>query len=853
MVVQTSDIYWQRSQAELFADLQTSTQGLTANEASSRLNQFGENRLQMRSRRNLWLDVQSRLTNPLILLLLFAGLLSAAIGERIDALIIATIVLLSIFLDVTQESHAHRAAEKLKETIALQSQVIRDGESILIPSSELVVGDIVTVEAGDLVPADGVLLEATDFFVNEAALTGESFPVQKHADSAPKLNELESLRVIFLGTSVIAGTATFVVCRTGAATQFGQIARTLLAPAPPTSFETGIRKLGLLLMRVAMIMVPFALAVNLGLGRSWLTSCMFSIALAVGLTPELLPMILSIALARGATRMARKKVIVKRLSAIEDLGSMNVLCTDKTGTLTEANIQMERYIAPFGEPAKQVLELAYLNSFFHTGMGNPLDQAILHSEPIDVAGWEKLGEIPFDFERRRTSTLVSHGTDRLLITKGAPETLLACCNALQEPSGAIRPLVLRERELLEERVVDFSTQGFRVLAVAYRHMESTSPTREDERELIFVGFLVFFDPPKKSARPAIHAIHKSGIEIKIITGDNAPVTQALCGALQIDIKGLLLGSEIENMTDSALEAQAPQTTLFCRVTPAQKNRIILALKARGSIVGFLGDGVNDAAAIKTADVGISVSTAADVAKESADMVLMERNLTVLHQGILEGRRTFANVVKYLLMSTSSNFGNMLSMAMAVLILPYLPMLPVQILLNNLLYDLSQIAIPMDRVERRQLLKPQHWNIPSIRAFMLLAGPISSLFDFLLFAILIFGFQASAPLFHTAWFIESAFTQVLVIFFLRTPDNPFRSRPHPLLWMTALLIVAIAIALPYSPLGPLLGFIKLPPPFFAVLVLISAGYFACIERIKRWYYNKFYYISPPQFSPSFKQL
>jgi P-type Mg2+ transporter len=830
--------YWKIPQAELVAVLETRQEGLSEDEAARRMATVGPNELVGRVKRHFLLEVSHRLKNPLVLILLIASLISISIGDVVDAVIIATIVIMSVLLDLVQEYHAHTAAERLKRSVALRCNVVRQGQAKEIPARELVPGDVVQVASGDLIPADGILLEAIDLFVNQAVLTGESYPQQKDQTSSKASRPEEATNALFMGTSVISGEGTLVVVSTGARTALGDIATSLQAVRPPTAFNQGVRRLGLLIMRIALFMVPLVVVINLALGRHWLTSLMFAVALGVGLTPELLPMIVSVALARGALRMAKDGMIVKRLAAIEDLGSLDILCTDKTGTLTEAQMRLERSVDPFGHESTQALELAFLNSTFQRGIRNPLDQAILSTTGIEVGGWTKLGEIPFDFERRRLSVLVQKAGQPRLITKGSAENLLPRCSHYQTSEGTIEALSEEVLRQISAMIDGYSSEGLRVIAVASKEMTQSQATREDEQMMILKGFLAFFDPPQESARAALEQLAKSGVSIKIITGDNQHVTQHLCQLLDLPITGILTGTEIDHLSDQALEVKAIEANLFCRVTPNQKRRIILSLKARGAAVGFLGDGVNDAPSLSTADVGLSAFTAVDAARDAADIILLQPNLTVVHGCVLEGRRTFANVMKYIMMATSSNFGNMMSMAVAVLVLPFLPMLPLQILLNNFLYDLSQIPIPMDRVQSVQLMRPQSWNIVSLRHFMFVAGPVSSVFDFLLFFILIFLFKASDVFFHTGWFVESIVTQVFVIFIIRTPLSIFRSRPHPLLFLSTVAVVAVAIGLPYSPLATWLGFVPLPLSFFAVLVGLVAVYFTCMEWVKRWYYRKY---------------
>jgi Mg2+-importing ATPase len=645
----------------------------------------------------------------------------------------------------------------LQEQVALRVRVLRDGRERVAPARDLVPGDVVDLSAGDLVPADARLLDADDFFVNEALLTGEPYPVEKRA--GPPLAEAdlnEPSNAVFMGSSVVSGSAHVLIVATGTRTQLGGISNALGREPPPTAFQLGVRDFGFLIVRVTLVLVLFVLLANLLAERSVLQSFLFALALAVGLTPELLPMIVTVTLGHGAIRMAREKVIVKRLSSIHDLGGIDVLCCDKTGTLTEARIKLIRVVDLDGAEDPEILRLAHLNSLFETGLKSPLDEAILERGGADPAGWRKLDEVPFDFERRRVSVLLEREGERLLILKGAPEDVLKVCTSCRTKDPAGKPLddaaLYHARRLFEE----LGEQGFRVLGVAWRRVspDQDHARLDDESELTFAGFAAFLDPPKVSARAAIAGLESLGVAVKIVTGDNERVTRYVCDQLEIPGRGLITGTETAELTDEALAARAERTTLFCRVNPAQKARIIGALRQRGHTVGYLGDGINDAPSLHTADVGISVDSAVDVAKQAAAMILLEQDLAVLERGVREGRRTSSNIVKYVMMGTSSNFGNMLSIAGAAAFLPFLPMLPVQILLNNLLYDISEAAVPIDRVDEEMIERPRKWDVRFIRDFMLTFGPVSSVFDFLTFGILIGLFGASAPLFQTGWFIES---------------------------------------------------------------------------------------------------
>jgi Mg2+-importing ATPase len=591
-------------------------------------------------------------------------------------------------------------------------------------------------------------------------------------------------------------------------------------------------------MRLTVLLALFALLINTAFHRPLLESFLFAVALAVGLTPELLPMIVSVTLARGAIRMARKKVIVKRLASVQDLGAMDVLCTDKTGTLTEARIRLERHVDALGRDNERVLELAYLNSYFETGLRSPLDDAILAHEEIDVGAWRKIDEVPFDFERRRVSVLVEKDGGRLLVVKGAPEDVLGLSTAYQV-DGVEAPFDEEARGRVGSLCDGLGQEGFRVLGIAWRKVapDCSHAVVSDETELVFAGFAAFLDPPKASAGPALADLERSQVAVKIVTGDNERVTRHVCTQLGLPVTGVLTGADIQRMDDFALQAVVDDVNLFCRVTPSQKNRVILALKARGHVVGFLGDGINDAPPLHSADVGISVDGAVDVAKEAADMILLEPDLDVLHDGIEEGRRTFGNVLKYVMMGTSSNFGNMFSMAGATLFIPFLPMLPMQILLNNFLYDVSEVPIPLDNVDEEYLARPHEWNMAFIRNFMLVVGPISSVFDFLTFYVMLVVFHAGEALFHTGWFVESIATQVLVIFVIRSRFSPFASRPNPWLAAVSLSVVAIAALLPFTPLAGAVGFVPLPAGFFGVLAAMVAVYLVTVEGVKRWFYRR----------------
>ncbi len=839
--VSDSKSWWLEPLAEAKAGVTTDAAGLSAVEARSQLAKFGPNLFRDHQEQPLWLQFISRFKNPLVILLLVASAISALTGELTNFLIITLMVLFSVTLDFVQERRAGKAAASLRRSVSLQATVIRDGKKSEVAVTEVVPGDLVVLSAGDMIPADGRVLEASDFFVKQALLTGEAYPVEKRPGElgAAASDIQDAANAVFMGTTVISGSARIRIVHTGAGTAIGAIADSLTHQPPPTAFEIGTHRFGMLIMRLTILLVLFVLLVNALMHKPLLDSFMFALALAVGLTPELLPMVVSVTLSRGALLMARKRVIVKRLAAIQNLGSMDVLCTDKTGTLTEAKIRLEQHVDPQGQPSARVLELAYLNSYFETGLKSPLDEAILAHESIDVSAWKKIDEVPFDFERRRVSVLLDKGNGRLLVVKGAAEEIVGLCTHYEEQGNEAQiPLDKDSRERIHGVHAGLETEGFRVLGIAWRAVPADHPHAVvgDESELVFAGFAGFLDPPKESAGAALAALKTSGVTVKIVTGDSELVTQHVCGQLKIPVTGVLTGKEIEQMDDSALLARVEMANLFCRVNPAQKNRVILALKARGHVVGYLGDGINDAPSLHSADVGLSVDSAVDVAKEAADMILLDQDLQVLHDGVLEGRRTFGNIMKYIMMGTSSNFGNMFSMAGAALFLPFLPMLPTQILLNNILYDISEVPIPLDQVDEEELRQPRVLDMKLIRNFMLVIGPISSAFDFLTFYVMLIVLKADEKLFQTGWFVESLCTQVLVIFLIRTRGNPFRSRPHPVLAVTSIAVATLGAVLPFTPLGTYFGFTPLPAKFYLILAAMVVTYLLMVEFAKKAFYH-----------------
>lgn len=815
------------------ADLSTPVTGLTSAEAASRLQQFGPNDPSPPKTRSAIVDFFRLFLNPLVLILLVASVSSIFLGEITDAAIIITIVLLSVILDFTQTQTSQNAIEKLRQRVAPTATVIRDGKQQDVGRTDVVPGDVVVLSAGDLAPADARLVESHDLYVQQAALTGEPLPVEKRAGSEAASNRPDADNMVFLGTSVVSGSARALVVATGARTAFGDIAARLASRAEPTSFDRGLKDFSLMMTRTVFFLVVFLIAVGIFTHRNPLQSLLFAVALAVGLTPEFLPMIVSVTLSKGARAMAREKVIVKHLSAIQNFGSIDVLCSDKTGTITSGNMTLENAVDPFGNASGRVMLLARLNSRYETGIRSPLDTAILKTpELAEEADYRKKDEIPYDFERRRLSIVVECEGRRLLITKGSPEGILALSSAC-ESNGQVAPMDTETLARCKRTCRDLGQEGLRVLAVAWSKVEARANYSSDsEVGLTLAGFITFTDPVLPDAAEALAALREKGVQVKIITGDGDLVTAHVCRQAGLDHGDIVLGDEIEKLTDAALVHVADKTSVFARVSPAQKNRILLSLKHSGHVVGFMGDGINDAPSLHAADVGISVSSAVDVAREAADIILVEPGLQVLAKGIAEGRKAFGNVVKYLMMGTSSNFGNMFSMAGASIFLPFLPMLPTQILLNNFMYDLSQITIPTDRVDDDFLRRPKQWDIGLIRKFMLIIGPISSIFDFLTFWVLLKFFHAGETLFHTGWFVESLATQTLVIFIIRTTGNPLRSRPSRPLAVTTLAIVAMGMLLPLTSWAKPLGFVPYSMTYFAYLAAATIVYLILVEIGKR---------------------
>ena len=831
--------YWAEPSGSLLEKLQSKTDGLTASEAARRLQQFGPNALEVREKATPLKLFLGQFKSPIVLILLFATGVSAVTKEWVDATIMLVIVLGSALLSFFQEYHANNAAEKLRAQVRVKTTVLRDGQPQAIPAEQVVPGDVVLLSAGSLIPADGVLLEARDFCVNQAVLTGETFPVDKRPGQvAAEANLAERTNCVCMGTNVRSGSARALIVQTGKATAFGQIAERLTLRPPETEFERGIRRFGYLLTEVMLVLVLVVFAVNVYFREPVIDSLLFSIALAVGLTPQLLPAIISINLSKGSQTMATHGVIVRRLESIENFGSMDVLCTDKTGTLTEGAVKLDEVLDLAGQPSEKVLRYAYLNAHLQTGLSNPLDEAIIaasvDTSHLDIA---KVDEIPYDFVRKRLSVIVREGDHHRFITKGALDNVLAACTSVRD-NGADVSLDDGHRAQIQQRFEAWSGQGFRVLGVAVRDVPPQSKySRDDERDLTFLGFLLFFDPPKSGVQETIAGLAELGVDLKIITGDNHLVAQHTAEAVGLEVTGVLTGAEMNGLHDEALWQIVERTNLFVEVDPNQKERIILALQKRGHVVGYMGDGINDAPALHAADVGISVDQAVDVAKEAADFVLLQYDLAMLRDGVSLGRTTFANTLKYVFVTTSANFGNMFSMAGASLFLPYLPMLPMQILLTNFLTDFPAMTIAGDSVDREMVKRPRRWNIRFIRSFMVTFGTISSVFDYLTFGTLLLVVHVPQDQFRTGWFLESVLTELLILLVIRTQRPLFKSVPGKYLTISGLVIAGITLILPYSPLNTILGFTPLPASLLLALVGITVLYTSASEIAKRFFYQR----------------
>jgi Mg2+-importing ATPase len=835
------DAWWSRDAQDLMRELGASAGGLSQGEAERRLRVHGANTVEDAPGLTAVRLLLRQVANPLVLILVFGALISMLAHSWADASIVVAIVVGSAALGFVQEYRASAAVAELRQRLALTVRVLRDGALRSVPASDIAPGDVVELAAGNLVPADGVVIRARDFLVTEASLTGEPFPVEKQPGTVPADSPVGArTNCVHLGTSVRSGTATVLVVETGRRTLFGEVAASLRARAPETEFERGIRHFGNLLVRVMLVMVAFVLVVNQALDRPVIESLLFATALAVGLSPELLPAIVSVTLSHGARAMAQRGVIVRRLQAIENLGSIDTLCTDKTGTLTQGVIQLDAATDPLGRPSDAVRRMAWLNAAFETGIENPLDAALIaagEAAGLGVAGERKIDEIPYDFIRKRLTIVIEEAAGagmHLMITKGAFDNVLAACTRVAADAGD-EELDANARERLGAWYRARGGEGFRVLAVATKRVPaSPRHSREDEQSMTLAGFLLFFDPPKAGAAQAIADLQVRGIRVRMITGDNRYVAAHVAGAIGLDASAMMTGAEIAGLNDESLWYRAARADLFAEVDPQQKERIVRALQRTGHAVGYLGDGINDAPSLHVADVGISVEGAVDVARESADVVMLRPDLDVLRRGVEEGRRTFANTMKYINITTSANFGNMVSMALATPLLPFLPLAAKQILLNNFLSDIPSAAVSTDNVDPEHVERAQRWNVRDVRRFMVVFGLASSVFDLLAFAVLLLGFRADQATFQTAWFVVSLLTELAVVLVLRTARPALRSRPGRLLGLSTVVVMIAALCVPYlGPVAAAFGFVPMPPALLATSLAIVAGYIVFTEALKLW--------------------
>jgi Mg2+-importing ATPase len=838
--------------------LNTTIHGLTTEEAELRLEKYGPNELPQKKQQNLIVNILERFKSPLILQLLAICIIACLIGEIKSTFIVALMILLSVGLSFILDYKSNRAVESLGKRVQSRSVVLRDGKEREVKMSEIVPGDIVLLHVGSIVPADIRLISTKDFFVSESSLSGESMPVEKKADMIPSDTKsvFELSNACFFGTSVTSGTARGVVINTAAHTIFGAITEKLTEKRDKTSFDKGMKSFTWLMIRFMFVMVC-AVFLIVGLTKgNWLEALLFSISIAVGLTPEMLPMMVTVNLAKGALTMAKRKVIIKYLPSIQNFGAIDILCTDKTGTLTEDRVVLERHVDIVGNTSEEVLSYAFLNSYFQTGPSNLIDKAILeHTDLYPEHTCQLIDELPFDFQRRRMSVIVNYEGDHVLICKGAVEEIYTICSHYQI-DDEIYPLINIMRADLLEEVEKLNRDGFRVLGIAYKEFpqKKTTFSLADENNLILLGYIAFLDPPKFSATEALKLLRKAGVEIKVLTGDNILVTEKICHDVELKIKGSITGSELSELESTEFSKAIEEKNVFVKLTPIQKEEVVKTLRNNGHVVGFMGDGVNDAPALKAADVGISVDSAVDVAKEAADIVLLEKSLLVLEEGIMEGRKVFANIIKYIRMAASSNFGNMFSVVGASYILPFLPMQSIQILTNNLLYDFSQTGIPTDNVDSELIEKPLKWDISNIRRFMVYIGPISSIFDYATFALMWFVFGCGAylnqgvngaqkiyfmHLFQTGWFVESLLTQTLIVHIIRTRKTPFlESRASWSMMLTTFIIMAIGSSLPYSPFAYLLDLVPLPLTYWFWIIGFLITYSILTHIIKKWFLTKY---------------
>jgi len=835
---QNSNPFWSISVKELLGGLHSTINGLTSSDAKNRLSTYGANRLKPQKRSGAFSLLAAQFKSPIILILIFATGLSLFLHNLVDASIILAIVIISGLLGFWQEFGASNAIEKLLAIVQIKAAVFRDGKKGEIHIEEVVPGDIVSLSAGDIVPGDCLLLESKDLFVDEAMLTGETFPVEKAVSVlAPDTPLAKRTNVAWMGTHIVSGSAKGLVTLTGKNTEFGKVSERLKLKPPETEFEHGIRRFGYFLGEVTLVLVVIIFAINVYLQRPVLESFLFSLALAVGLTPQLLPAIISINLAHGAKKMALKKVIVKRLASIENFGSMNIICSDKTGTLTEGSVKVESAMDVNGDVSEKVFLFAYLNAFYETGFTNPIDVAILDYRKIDLSEYRKQDEIPYDFLRKRLSISVIQNNVHLMVTKGALTNILEVCSSVETNDGK-KVDISTMKEKIQKRFEEFSNNGFRTLGIAYKNMPANSLiNKSDEKDMIFLGFLTLFDPPKANILDTITSLKNLGVSLKIITGDNHLVAASISKKMGLSDNKIITGTELRQMSDSALLRYVGTVDVFAEIEPNQKERIIIAMRKAGNVVGYMGDGINDASALHTADVGISVDTAADVAKDAADIVLLEKDLGVLVEGVREGRTTFANTLKYVFMATSANFGNMFSMAGISLFIPFLPLLPKQILLTNLMTDFPEMTIATDSVDEEMIDYPRRWDIKAIRKFMITFGLVSSVFDYITFGLLLLVLHANEGQFRTGWFLESVISASMIVLVIRSRKPFFRSKPGKYLQIATFSIAFITLILPFTPLGNVFGFSPLTLTTYLLLLAIVIVYIVSAEITKRIFYKK----------------
>lgn len=833
-----STAFWSIPVKDVLQKLDAAKEGLKGTEAQKRLALYGSNLLKPKKRTDVLTLLVSQFRSPIILILLFATGLSFFLHDTVDALIILIIVMVSGLLGFWQEYSASNAVNKLLSIVQIKAEVMRDGISKEISIEDIVPGDIVILNAGDIVPGDCLIVESKDLFVDEAMLTGETFPVEKMVAELPAETPLgERTNTLWMGTHIVSGTATAIIVHTGTLTEFGKVSERLKLRPPETEFEHGIRRFGYFLMEVTLVLVVAIFAINVYLARPVLDSFLFSLALAVGLTPQLLPAIISINLSHGAKRMAEKKVIVKRLSSIENFGCMNVICSDKTGTLTEGIVQLQSALDVNGEASEKVLLHAYINAFYETGFTNPIDEAIRNHQKFNLAGYRKQDEIPYDFLRKRLSILVEQDKENLMVTKGALQNILDICSFAETKDGKVVDIATVKSQILKY-FGEFSSKGLRTLGMAYKNMGGdTRIGKDDESGMTFSGFLILFDPPKPNILETITGLKKLGVSLKIITGDNHLVAASISAQMGLTNSKILTGQELRNLSDSALTLKVGSVDVFAEIEPNQKERIIIALKKAGNVVGYMGDGINDASALHAADVGISVDSAVDVAKDAADIVLLEKGLDVLVQGVVEGRKTFSNTLKYVFMATSANFGNMFSMAGVSLLIPFLPLLPKQILLTNLMTDFPEMTIATDNVDEEMVDHPRRWDIKAIRKFMITFGIVSSVFDYLTFGVLLLILHASQVQFRTAWFLESVISASIIVLVIRSRKPFFRSKPGKYLQISTFSIILLTLILPYTPLAGIFGFSPLPLVFMFYIGLIVCIYIFTAEIVKKAFYKR----------------